>query len=75
VDKHELKESVSRIQTEAGKGEEANPGKIQRWLKTLADVAPEILEVTVLSLINPAADVASAIRSVAERVWQETTNR
>jgi hypothetical protein len=71
VDKEELKESVSRIQTEAGKGEEANPAKLQRWLRTLADVAPDILEVTVSSLINPAAGVASAIRRVAEKVWQE----
>lgn len=71
VDKEELKELVSRIQAEAGKGDEANPAKLQRWLRTLADVAPDILEVTISSLINPAAGVASAIRTVAERVWQE----
>jgi hypothetical protein len=72
VDKEELQETVKKIQTETSKGEEANPSKVGRWLKVLADVAPDILEVTVSSLINPVAGVASAIRSVAERVLKET---
>jgi hypothetical protein len=72
VDKEELRETVQRIEAEAGKGEEASSGKVQRWLKLLADAAPDILEVTAASLINPVAGVASAIRSVAERVLRET---
>jgi hypothetical protein len=70
VDKEELQGTVQWIQAEAGKGEEANPGKVRRWLKALADAAPDILEVTVSSLMNPVAGVAAAIRSVAERVFQ-----
>jgi zinc-ribbon domain len=72
VDKEELQGTVQRIQAEASKGEEANPGKVRRWLNALADIAPDILEVTVSSLINPIAGVATAIRSVAERVLQGT---
>jgi zinc-ribbon domain len=74
VDQEELKESVSRIQKEVGKGEKANTGKIQRWLNVLADVAPDILEVTISSLLNPAAGVASAIRWVVEKVKQERSS-
>lgn len=72
VDRDELQETVRRIEAEAGKGEEGNPDKVRRWLKSLADVAPDILKVTVSTLTNPVAGVASAIASVAERVLSET---
>ena len=43
------------------------PNKVERWLKFLADMAPDILEVTAATLANPIAGVATAIRKIAEK--------
>jgi hypothetical protein len=67
VDKEELNDTVEKVQKETGKGEQANPDKVARWLKSLADAAPDILDVTVATLTNPVMGVATAIRKVAER--------
>jgi hypothetical protein len=67
VDKEELTGTVQKVQEEAAKGEAANPTKVERWLGNLAEMAPDILEVTVACLTNPAAGVAAVIRKVAEK--------
>lgn len=67
VDKTEIKETVQKIEQEVAQGDQANPNKIDRWLKTLEKIAPDILEVIVTALLNPGAGVATAVRKVAER--------
>lgn len=68
VDKDEITAPVQNIEKEAAKGEDANPVKIERWLKTLQDIAPDILDVTTAALLNPVAGVAKAIALVAKQV-------
>jgi hypothetical protein len=71
VDKEELTETVQKVQEEAAKGEEANPNKVERWLRFLGSMAPDILDVTVACLTNPVAGVATAIRKIAENAQAE----
>jgi uncharacterized caspase-like protein len=71
VDKEELTETVQKIQGEVARGEEANPHKVERWLKTLAAMADDIFEVTVAGLTSPAAGVATVIRKVAQKAKEE----
>jgi hypothetical protein len=71
VDKEELTETVQKIQGEVARGEEANPHKVERWLKTLAGMADDIFEVTVACLTSPAAGVATVIRKVAQKAKEE----
>jgi hypothetical protein len=71
VDKEELTETVQKVEQEAAKGEEANPTKVERWLKFLGNVAPDILEVTVACLTNPLAGVGTVIRKIAEKARAE----
>jgi len=71
VDKEEISAEVERIEQEVAKGEGANPRKVARWLGNLAAMAPDILEVTVASLTNPAAGVATVIRKIAEKAREE----
>ncbi len=71
VDREELASTVEKIQTEAARGEEANPNKVERWLKFLAGMAPDIFEVAVATLTNPAAGVATVIRKIAEKAKAE----
>jgi hypothetical protein len=67
VDKEEVKQDVRRIEQEVAKGEEANPSKLERWLKGLAEMAPDIFEVTAAALTSPAAAVSTVIRKVVEK--------
>lgn len=71
VDKEEVKETVQKIEQEAKKGDEANPTKVERWLKTLKDMAPDIGDVTIACLTNPAAGVAMVIKKIAEKAKAE----
>lgn len=68
VDKDEITETVKKIETEAARGNVANAGKVERWLTTLRDIAPDILEVTAGVLVNPVAGIAEGIRIIAGRL-------
>lgn len=67
VDKQEISETVQKIQTEVVKSDQTDVKKIERWLKTLALMAPDIFEVTVATLTNPLTGLGTVIRKVAEK--------
>ena len=67
VDKAELKDTVSKIQEEAKKGDQANPTKVERWLKFLAGMADDIFQVTAATLTNPALGIGTAVKLIAEK--------
>jgi zinc-ribbon domain len=68
VDREELRHTVRQVELEAAKGEQANPKKIERWLRALASVAPDVLDVTLAALVNPVAGAALGVRKLAERM-------
>jgi hypothetical protein len=72
VDKEEIQEQVQKIENEAANGEEANPSKVERWLNGLLQMAPDIFDVTVATLTNPIAGVATVIRKVAQKAKEES---
>jgi hypothetical protein len=67
VDKSEIRETVSKIETEARKGSQANPSKIDRWLRFLAEVADDVFQITAAALISPFAGVAKAVQLIAAK--------
>jgi hypothetical protein len=71
VDKEEVTETVQKIEQEVEKGEEANPSKVERWLTNLHNMAPDIGDVTIACLTNPAAGVAMVIKKIAEKAQKE----
>ncbi len=70
VDKKEIAATVENIQAEVEKGENANPRKVERWLNTIADIAPDILDVILAALLSPTGAIAAALRMVAKRAKQ-----
>jgi excisionase family DNA binding protein len=74
VDKEEINNTVQNIEKEVSKGETANPNKLERWLKTLALMAPDILDVIAAALLSPGAAVAEVIRKVVAKARQEAGN-
>jgi len=69
-DRKEMADIVRKVEGEAGKGDDADEGRLLRWLRFLADMAPDIWDVTVATLANPAVGVATVIQKVAARARQ-----
>jgi hypothetical protein len=67
VDKARLENQVKKIEAEAAKGSAADPGKLERWIKTLANMAPDIVEVMAASLAGPVAGFTLVFKKIVER--------
>jgi hypothetical protein len=75
VDKQEVQEQVNQIKAEAAKGETANPNKLERWIRNLAEMAPDIVDVMVASLGGPISGLTAVIQKIAVRVKAESENK
>ena len=70
-EKEDLKVQAEKIAKEAAKGEEANPKKMERWLNVMVTMTPDILEITVASLVNPLAGVGLAAKKINNKIKLE----
>jgi hypothetical protein len=73
VGKEELIETTQKIEEEAAKGGQANPSKLERWMKNLNEMAPDIVDVILASLSGPVTGFTAVIKKVAERARQSQT--
>lgn len=71
VEKEEIRDQVKRIETEVATGEKAEPAKVERWLRNLAAMAPDILDVTLGALTSPIAGISVAIQKIAQKMRSE----
>ncbi len=67
VDKDELKDTVKKVEEEVKKGEDANPTKVERWLNFIGGIAPDILQVTAATLVNPIMGLSVAVKKIADK--------
>jgi len=61
VDKQEIRDIVGKIAQEAAKCSAANENKLRRWLRDLAEIAPDIFASTAAALSEPNAGFGEAI--------------
>jgi len=66
-DKEDLKAEVQDLQTEVAKGEEANESFLERRLRNIKRMAPDILETIATTLADPKAGLAMVIRKVMQK--------
>jgi hypothetical protein len=66
VDKEEISETVQKIEQEVKKGDQANESKLKRWLETLNNMAPDILDVILASLDGPGSGLRAVLKKVAQ---------
>jgi hypothetical protein len=72
VDKEEILETVQKIQEEASKGEkEANETKLTRWIDTLNNIAPDVIDVALASLGGPVSGITAILKKIADRARQQ----
>jgi hypothetical protein len=64
---------VKVIEQEVARGGAADSHKVERWLKDLSDLAPDVAQATIESLRQPNAGVPPRIRLVATRAggWSD----
>jgi hypothetical protein len=74
-DREDLKVNVAEIKTEAEKGEQADASFLTRRLRHIERIAPDIVEVVLASMTNPAAGFATLITKVAERAHKSATKQ
>lgn len=70
--KDDLKAELEEVKEEIAKGEAADEGFIARRLRNVGRMAPDILEVVLAALTNPAAGLGLVAKKVAERIRAET---
>ncbi|MEW6401001.1 MAG: toll/interleukin-1 receptor domain-containing protein [Chloroflexota bacterium] len=66
-EKDETKGALEKLQKEAQKGEAADETRVQKYIKFLAETAPDIWEVAVDTFLNPVKGLSTVFRKVAER--------
>jgi hypothetical protein len=71
VDTAELLEELARIREEALRPN-ANPRKLERWLNTLHDIAPDVAHAVAAALLAPATQVTEHVRQVASAYMTPT---
>ena len=71
VSKAKLEDQVKKIETETAKGEAADQTKLERWMKTLAKMAPDIVDVMAASLGGPVAGFTVVFKKIVERARTE----
>jgi L-2-hydroxyglutarate oxidase LhgO len=71
VDKSEIEATVQNIQQEAAKDEKANQSKVERWLKYLAGIAPDVVDVMAASLGGPVTGFTAVFKKILDKARQE----
>lgn len=69
--KDDAAEAVQKLEAEARRGDEADEGRVRRWLAFLAETAPDAWEVAVATFTNPIKGVATVFQKVAARARAE----
>ena len=68
LDKEDLKANVDEIKAEDAKGDQAEETFIARRLRNIQRMAPDILEVMIATITNPAAGFGVIAKKVAEKM-------
>ncbi len=74
-DKEDLKEQVAKVQAEAAKGKDADSGRLEKLLNTLAIMSSDILDVAVATLTNPLSGIGLALKKIGDKAKVERQSK
>lgn len=72
--KEYLENNVKQLEQEIKKGDQAEPSFIQKRMETIQKMAPDIAEVVVATLQNPAAGIGLVVKKVIDKFNIEKKN-
>ncbi len=70
-EKTDAKETVSKIEKEAAKGEQADPSRIEKLVNTLAMMGSDIFEVATTTLVNPLGGIGLVLKKIGDKAKLE----
>jgi hypothetical protein len=71
TDKQDLKADIKELKVEAEKGDQADDSFIMRRLRNIQRMTPDILEVVLAALTNPAAGFTLSVQKIARKMRAE----
>jgi hypothetical protein len=71
TEKNVAENAVQALQEEAHKGDRADEGKIQKWVKFLSETAPDAWEVAVNTFANPISGISTVFKKIADKAKAE----
>jgi hypothetical protein len=71
LDKEDLKSEIKELQSEDGKGPDADETRISRHLRNIKRMAPDILELVIAAISNPLAGFGAVTQKVIEQMGAE----
>ena len=75
VGKEEISSQIEQIKAESAQGEKANQTKLERWIKNLAGIAPDIVDVMTASLGGPVSGFTAVLQKIAAKVKAESAGK
>ncbi len=73
--KEDALQAIEKLKTEAGRGEQAEESRVQRWFSFLAETSTDIWDVAVSSLSSPTLGLGTAFRKIVERAKEEKARK
>jgi hypothetical protein len=73
IGKEEISEVVKNLEAEFTKSKNVNQVKLERWMKNLAQMAPDILDVILASLGGPISGTTVVLKKIAEHAKTQVT--
>ena len=70
-DKKDLKDTIAKIKAEAQKAEQADPGRLERLLNSIAVMGPDIFEVVVTTLTSPLNGIGLVLKKIGDKAKLE----
>lgn len=72
--KKTVEENVKQVEQEVKKGDKAKPSFVQERLQNILKMAPDIGEIVVATLLNPAGGISLAVKKVVKKFQAENAN-
>ncbi|MCB8945971.1 MAG: zinc ribbon domain-containing protein [Ardenticatenaceae bacterium] len=67
-EKQKVLQTLKQLEEEAGKGDDADENNVEDMIKNVVMVLPDVAEITINTMINPASGLTTLIQKVAKRV-------
>ena len=74
-DKADLKHDVEELQQELLKGDKLDQSFVRRHLRSIGQMAPDILEVTLATIANPAAGFGVVAKKIADKIKENSNTQ
>lgn len=71
--KQEAKDELQQLESEAKKGDEAEPSFVQKRLNSLKAMSDDIYDVVVATLASPTAGVSTVVSKIAKKMATDAT--